>query len=75
MEAAYYDPEKPGSYGGLETFYKGALEQGLLVTRKEVRDWLASQDTYSIHKPVRKSFSRNRIIVSDIDEWWQNRSH
>ena len=67
----YYAPEKPGSYGGLGAFYRSAKEQGLNVTRKEVGAWLSSQDTYSIHKPVKKTFSRNRIIVSDIDEQWQ----
>ena len=71
METVYYTPKIPGSYSGLDAFHKSAKEQGLNVTRNEVRDWLASQDTYSIHKPVRKSFPRNRIVVTDIDEQWQ----
>ena len=30
-----------------------------------------SQDTYTLHKPARRNFKRNRIIVGGIDEQWQ----
>ena len=30
-----------------------------------------SQDTYTLHKPIRRRFKRNRVIVGGIDELWQ----
>ena len=29
------------------------------------------QDTYTLHKPARRNFKRNRVIVRGIDEQWQ----
>ena len=38
---------------------------------KGVREWLTFQDTYTLHKPVRKSFLRRRVLVDRIDDQWQ----
>jgi len=38
---------------------------------KQVTDWLSSQPTYTLHKPAQRHYSRNRILVSCIDELWQ----
>jgi hypothetical protein len=37
----------------------------------DVLKWLQKQDTYTLHKPVRKKFKRNRYFVTNIDEIWQ----
>ena len=29
------------------------------------------QDTFTLHKPARRNFKRNRVIVEGIDEQWQ----
>ena len=29
------------------------------------------QDTYTLHKPARRHYKRNRVIVGGIDELWQ----
>ena len=29
------------------------------------------QDVYTLHKPVRRRFKRNRVIVGGIDQQWQ----
>ena len=36
-----------------------------------MRTWLRKQDTYTLHKPVRYRFQRNRVIVGAIDEQWE----
>ena len=33
--------------------------------------WLSKELSYTLHKPVRKRFSRNKTIVFYIDELWQ----
>jgi hypothetical protein len=65
MESTYYNVVAPASYGGLSKFKpKG-------YTKKEVREWLQSQDTYTLHKPTRRRFTRRRIVVYGIDHQWQ----
>jgi hypothetical protein len=61
MESIYYNLSAPASYGGLSKFKpKG-------YTKKEVREWLQSQDTYTLHKPTRRRFTRIRLVVYGID--------
>ena len=65
MESTYYDLSAPGSYGGLSKFKpKG-------YTKKEVREWLQTQDPYALHKPIRRRFPRGRVLVYGIDHQWQ----
>ena len=40
-------------------------------TKNEVREWLQSQDTYTLHKPTRRRFTRRRVVVYGIDHQWQ----
>ena len=37
----------------------------------DVRNWLKKQKTYSLHKPIRRKFSRRQTIVAGIDHQWQ----
>jgi hypothetical protein len=47
-ESTYYNLLAPVSYGGLNKFKpKG-------YTKKQVREWLQSQDTHTLHKPTRR---------------------
>jgi hypothetical protein len=65
MESTYYNLLAPTSYGGLSKFKpKG-------YTKKEVREWFQSQDTYTLHKPTRRRFSRRQVIVYAIYHQWQ----
>ena len=41
------------------------------ISRNRIRLWLQKQDTYTLHKPVRYRFKRNRVIVGAIDEQWE----
>ena len=41
------------------------------LTKKYVDKWFENQLVYSLHKPVRHNFKRNRIIVKGVDEQWQ----
>ena len=61
----YYHVVAPGSYGGLSKFKpKG-------YTKKEVKEWLQTQDPYTLHKPTRRTFPRRQVIVYGIDHQWQ----
>ena len=65
MELTYYNLLAPASYGGLSKFNpKG-------YTKKQVREWLQSQDTCTLHKPTRRRFPRRRVVVYRNDHQWQ----
>ena len=66
LERAYYTPQIPGSFGGVE-----ALKRATKSKRSAIREWLSYQDTYTLHKPVRRKFTRRRVIVGGIDHQWQ----
>ena len=40
------------------------------VSRQQVKICLSKQLSYTLHKPVRKSYSQNKTIVLYIDELW-----
>uniref|UniRef100_A0A803J9B6 Integrase catalytic domain-containing protein n=1 Tax=Xenopus tropicalis TaxID=8364 RepID=A0A803J9B6_XENTR len=69
LQRQYFNPRAPGSYGGIENLYREVKKHRL--KRKDVKEWLNQQDVYALHKPVRKNFKRNKVVVSDIDSQWQ----
>ena len=40
-------------------------------TKKEVREWLQTQDAYTLNKPTRQRFPRRQVVVYGIDHQWQ----
>jgi transposase InsO family protein len=36
-----------------------------------VEEWLPGEDTYMLHKPVRKRFPRNPYTVTNLDDVWE----
>lgn len=76
LHETYYDPKQSGSFGGVDALARAVhkrLEggQSLKYVRKRAEDWLKTQDTYTLHKPIRKRFPRNRTVVYGIDDQWQ----
>jgi hypothetical protein len=66
MESTYYNVVAPASYEGLSKFKPKSY------TKKQVREWLQSQDTYTLHKPTRRRFTRRRVVVYGIDHQWHS---
>ena len=63
---AYYTPKQPGSFGGVD-----ALKRATKIKTSTLKDWLSYQDPYTLHKPVRRTFPRRRVVVSGIDSQFQ----
>jgi hypothetical protein len=66
----YYDPSDPGAFGGLERLYQSLKDDGKPVTRSQVKDFLAHANTYTLHKPKRSKFPRNKILTFHKDYQW-----
>ena len=71
LSALYYNPKETSSFGGIERLYSRAKRDDRTVTRSRVKKWLSGQIPYSIHKPVRHRFLRNRIYVDNANDQWQ----
>ena len=72
LKELYYNPEDPGSYGGVDRLFRSAKKAGVKgVTRGRVKKFLADQQSYTLHKPARRRFKRNPTYVKGIDGQWQ----
>jgi len=72
LDDIYYNPQDPGSYGGVKRLLKRAREVGIPeINQAKIKDYLRDQQAYTLHKPARKHFTRNRTITGAIDKQWQ----
>lgn len=72
----YYDTSNAGSYGGIDKLVDAVHTdlQGIVSTkeiRRRAKQWLKTQDTYTLHRPIRRNFQRNATVVYGIDDQWQ----
>ena len=64
MKDVYYDPSRVEAFGGKPRLQK-------TFPRKQVDEWLPTQLTYSLHKPIRKKFPTRKYRTAGIDDTWQ----
>jgi len=67
IEDIYYDAKHPAGYSNATVLHR--YTEGW--TLNEIKDWLAKQPTYTLHRQARKHFPRNKIIVHSIDQQWE----
>jgi transposase InsO family protein len=67
----YQNPKDSGALGGVERLFQRARNLGITKNKQVVKDFLASQRSYTFHKQARKHFTRNKTFVSGIDSQWQ----
>ncbi|GFW87421.1 uncharacterized transposon-derived protein F54H12.3 [Trichonephila clavipes] len=41
------------------------------VKTKDIKQWLETKESYTLHKPARRRFKRNRVLVGGIEEQFQ----
>ncbi len=72
MKKAYYTPSNPGSLGGKKRLKDAVLkDSGVRLSDKEVSEWLAGEDAYTLHKTAPIKYKRNRVVVYGIDTQFQ----
>ena len=62
----FYDPDHPAGFGSV-----AKLASASKTNKGIVNEWLSGQNTYTLHKPVRKRFPRNPYTVTNIDDVWE----
>src|SRR5258705_10491053 len=68
LNAEYYNIQSPtglASKAKLWSRVKGRVSKAAFTA------WLESQRPYTLHRPARLHFRRNRIVLTTIDEQWQ----
>lgn len=79
MEKIYYNEDNPAYLGSVDKL-TNALKNLSITNRnvkrgqsqsKTVKNWLNKQDAYTLHRPARLNFPRNRYYVFNIDELWE----
>lgn len=71
LNNVYYDLENPACYSGIENVYREAKKQDKDIKRNDVVNFMAEQETYTLHKPIRRKFLRNKTRASGVDTDWQ----
>ena len=62
----YYKPEHAACFGSVAKLVKASE-----TNKGTVEGLLSGQNTYTLHKPVRKTFPRNPYTVTNIDDVWE----
>ena len=62
----YYNPST--GYQSMERLYQKAKKSGSKVSRKLVKDWLKTQDTYTRYKPIIRKHKYQRTFVRDLGD-------
>jgi hypothetical protein len=62
----YYDRKHTAGFSSVAKLVTAAKSN-----KRNVEEWLSGQDTYTLHKPVRKRFPRNQYTVTNIDDVWE----
>ena len=71
IEALYSNPAIPGSLGGLDRAYREFKKIIPKLTRKDLQEWSKTSLAYSLHRPSRRKFKRERIMTNNIDYLWE----
>ena len=70
LEKIYFNIGEPGSFSGPKKIQHILMQNGYNVKINNVKQWLQNQDSYSLFKPVRYRFKRDRVITCGIDDMW-----
>ena len=70
LQIMYYEVDRPSALGGVDKLDRVMQRYGL--KRTQVLNWLWQQPGYTLYKPARTHFCRNRVILFDIDSQWQS---
>ena len=66
LREIYYDQKHPQGFGSINGLYRAAKDIDKNITKRYVRDWLYSQNVYTLHAPLRKRFLRRKTVAPGI---------
>ena len=71
LKSVYYDVNSPASFTSTEKLYQAVRRLGKYkISRQKIKQWLQEQDVYTLHRGVKRKFSRRKIITSGVNIQW-----
>ena len=70
LKEYYFNPSNPGAFSGPTKVRKVLQESNYNIKLRDIQQWLQDQDAYSLLKPTRYKFRRNRIVTAGLDDLW-----
>ena len=71
LRKIYYTPKEAASFRGIQRLKEASHTNRKKLKTKQVAQWLSTQDTCTLHKPVQHHFSCSKLVVGGIDVQWQ----
>jgi hypothetical protein len=66
LSGLYFNPAHPAGFSSTRRLYNAARAVNPDVKLSDVELWLSKQDTYTLHRPIRRNFKRSRFISSGL---------
>lgn len=63
----YYNASHPAGYGSYTTLRKYLPRK---ISNENIKSFLQSQDAYTLHAPARRTFKRDCVFSTNIDDYW-----
>jgi hypothetical protein len=71
LKSIYFDPKHPTAFAGPQKLCKVVTKEGTFnIEMHKIRKYLHNQESYSLHKPVRRRFTRNHFVRAGKDDLW-----
>ena len=77
LSSIYFNPEHGGSFGGVSKLYQAVQEDALqnggiaqTISQSDVKKWLATQDTYSSMRSLKRKSKRPKVVVGGKLRQW-----
>ena len=72
LEKNYFDQSHPGSFRGANKLHKAIKDEGkYMISLSKVKRWLQNQESFSLHKPLRRSFDHLKVIVGGLNDQYE----
>ena len=71
LKKIYFDPASPAGYSAHDKLYDHASKVNKSIKHKDVNEFLASQDSYTLFRGRRKKFPTARTVAPSVDFSWQ----
>lgn len=68
MDKIYYNINHPAGFSSAHKLRKALFSK---FSKNDIDEWLQNQDTFTLHKSVRKKFPMNKYFVTNIDDLFQ----
>lgn len=71
LDKIYNNPKHPASFSSPYKLWIAAHKKNVKISLEFVKEWLQSQNSYTLHREVRREFPRRKVIVSGVGIQYQ----